>query len=129
MIDIHMVWKMWSFQRIKQTQSIVNTKIVSNVSVLHKGPKTSKRYSYDNEKNLYREGFFFENRQTRLIIGSFLHVIFRGDNKKTKTCCYQTCLGVEQRQINVSFAYSNAKASEVAGSSNIKYKITSLLTS
>ena len=37
-------------KRIKKNQSIVNTKIVSNVSVLHKGQKTSKRYSYDNEK-------------------------------------------------------------------------------
>ena len=72
-------------KRIKQTQSIVNTKIVSNVSVLHEGQKTSKRYSYDNEKkSLQGRVLLFENRQTRLIIGSLLHVIFKGENKRQR---------------------------------------------
>ena len=39
-------------KRIKQTQSIVNTKLFQMFPVLHKGQKTLKRYSHDNEKSL-----------------------------------------------------------------------------
>ena len=46
-------------KRIKQTQSIVNTKIVSNVSVLHKGQKHQNVIPMTTKKNLYREGFCF----------------------------------------------------------------------
>ena len=63
----------------------VNTKIVSNVSILHKGQKTSKRYSYDNEKKSLQGRFLlFEQRTTRLIVGSFIHVICRGENKRQR---------------------------------------------
>ena len=72
-------------KRIKQTRSIVNTKIISNVSVLHKGQKTSKRYSYDNEKkSLQGRLLLFEHKQTRLVVGSFLHVICKGENKRQR---------------------------------------------
>ena len=72
-------------RRIKQTRSSVNTKIVSNVSVLHKGQKTSKRYSYDNEKKSLQGRFLlFEKRQNFLVVGSFLHVICNGNNKRQR---------------------------------------------
>ena len=72
-------------KRIKKNRSIENTKIVSNVSVLHQGQKTSKHYSYDNEKKSLQGRFLlFEQRQTRLIVGSFLHVICNGNNKRQR---------------------------------------------
>ena len=64
-------------KRIKQTQSIVNTKIVSNVSVLHKGQKHQNVIPMTMKKIFTGKGFAFENRQTRLIIGSLLSCDFQ----------------------------------------------------
>ena len=80
-------------KRIKKNRSIPNTKIVSNVSILHKGQETSHRYSYDNEKKSLQGRFLlFEHIRMRLIIGSFLYVIFKGQNKRQRLSAIKDAL-------------------------------------
>jgi hypothetical protein len=73
------------FSKRLRNAASTNSKIVSNVLVLHKGQESLSSYSYNNEKKSLQGKFIlFEPYNYRLLLTSLFHVISRGPNKKER---------------------------------------------
>ena len=98
--------------------------------------KVSLRYQnilMNKKKHHWKvKSFFFDNQiKYQIVLGSMLHVLFHGRKKRTLLCnsrCCSEALDIEEKSY-FAFCMLNRSASEVAGSSITKYKITSRLVS